>query len=63
VGGRKRRTRAPTVRPAATEGTEPVRMKPVRPPPAVRAARMKAGVSLPCEVAGLLASGGVVVRR
>ena len=43
-------TRAPTVIPAATEGTEPVRMKPVKPPPAVRRARMKAWVegSLAC---------------
>lgn len=35
-------TNAPTVMPATTEGIEPVRMKPVRPPPAVRSARRKA---------------------
>lgn len=37
-------TNAPTVMPAATEGIDPVRMKPVRPPPAVRSASKKAVV-------------------
>lgn len=37
-------TRAPTVIPATMEGMEPVRMKPVRPPPAVRRARARAVV-------------------
>jgi hypothetical protein len=37
-------TRAPTVMPATIEGMEPVRMKPVRPPPAVRRARARAVV-------------------
>lgn len=32
-------TRAPTVRPAAMEGTDPVRAKPITPPTEVRAER------------------------
>lgn len=40
-------TKAPTVTPAAMDGIEPVRTYPVIPPPAVRTARMKAGMSLP----------------
>lgn len=37
-----KRTRAPTVIPAATDGIDPVRIYPVRPPPAVSRARKKA---------------------
>ena len=38
-------TRAPTVRPAAMLGTEPVRINPIVPPTLVSAPRMYAGVS------------------
>jgi hypothetical protein len=40
-------TNTPTVIPAAIDGTEPVLMYPKVPPPAVRAPRMNAGVSIP----------------
>ena len=41
LGGIVGRTRVPTVTPATTEGMEPVRAKPVMPPPAVRAPRIR----------------------
>ncbi len=44
-------TNVPTVTPAAIDGTEPVLMYPVIPPPAVKAPRIYAGVSIPlCAV-------------
>jgi len=43
-------TNVPTVRPATTDGIEPVFMKPNVPPPAVRAPMMYAGVSMPILV-------------
>lgn len=39
---KKKHTSAPTPVPAITEGTEPVRINPVNPPPAVKRARRKA---------------------
>lgn len=52
------RTRAPTVRPATIEGTEPVRAKPVMPPPETRSARMKAGVERDCGHVSACVRGG-----
>lgn len=40
-------TNVPTVTPAATEGIEPVLTYPNVPPPAVKAPRIYAGVSIP----------------
>ena len=56
-------TSAPTVRPAAIEGIEPVRMNPIVPPVAVRAPRTKAVWSRDCGIASSAQVVSTVIGR